>query len=91
MKKSLYLLSLFVVLSLMGSNKVNAEVNEFSEQVNGDIYGQVRVVDDVDGDGSKDLVLVPQMGKYIFILLAVKKYLDHLIGLNRLMDLLQLA
>ena len=63
MKKSLSLIALFVGLSLIGNNKVNAEVNEFSEQVNGDIYGQVRVVDDVDGDGSKDLVFGSTDGK----------------------------
>lgn len=63
MKKRLSLIALFVCLSLMGNNKVNAEVNEFSEQVNGDIYGQVRVVDDVDGDGSKDLVFGSTDGK----------------------------
>ncbi len=64
MKQHLEIIGLFLVLSIFCCNKVvNAEVNEFSQKVNGDIYGQVKVIDDVDGDGNKDLIFGATDGK----------------------------
>ena len=64
MKKHTSLLALWIGLSILCPNKkINAEVNEFSEKVNGDIYGQVKVIDDVDGDGNKDLIFGATDGK----------------------------
>ncbi len=64
MKKHISLLALLLGLSILCPNKkLNAEVNEFSEKVNGDIYGQVKVIDDVDGDGNKDLIFGATDGK----------------------------
>ena len=57
MKQHFGIICLFLGLFLFGCNKiVNAEVDEFSQKVNGDIYGQIKVIDDVDGDGDKDLI-----------------------------------
>ena len=41
----------------------NAEVEEFSAKVNGDIYGQVKIINDVDGDGKKDMIFGATDGK----------------------------
>ena len=41
----------------------SAEVDEFSAKVNGDIYGQVKVINDVDGDGKKDMIFGATDGK----------------------------
>ena len=41
----------------------SAEVDEFAAKVNGDIYGQVKVINDVDGDGQKDMIFGATDGK----------------------------
>ena len=41
----------------------SAEVEEFAAKVNGDIYGQVKIINDVDGDGRKDLIFGATDGK----------------------------
>ncbi len=57
MKRHLEISLLLLCLSIFGRfQKANAEVGEFSEKINGDIYGQVKVIDDVDGDGNKDMI-----------------------------------
>lgn len=48
--------------SFLFTNQTSA-IDEFSQKVNGDIYGQVKVIDDVDGDGSKDLIFGATDGK----------------------------
>ena len=53
----------FCLLVFGRFQKANADVNEFSEKVNGDIYGQVKVIDDVDGDGQKDLIFGASDGR----------------------------
>lgn len=64
MKRHLSLMFLLVLISLLvSSKKIKAEVNEFQGKVNGDIYGQVRVIEDVDGDGNKDLIFGATDGK----------------------------
>ncbi len=40
-----------------------AEIDEFSAKVNGDIYGQVKIINDVDGDGKKDMIFGATDGK----------------------------
>jgi hypothetical protein len=40
-----------------------AEMDEFSAKVNGDIYGQVKIINDVDGDGKKDMIFGATDGK----------------------------
>ena len=58
------LISLVAGLFLFGNvSLIKAEVDEFSAKVNGDIYGQVKVINDVDGDGSKDLIFGATDGK----------------------------
>ena len=64
MKINIKHIYLVVGLLLWGNNyKSYAEINEFSAKVNGDIYGQVRVIDDVDGDGNKDIIFGGTDGK----------------------------
>ena len=64
MKLNYKLLCLAAGLILLGNaNTLKAEVDEFAAKVNGDIYGQVRVINDVDGDGKKDLIFGATDGK----------------------------
>ena len=64
MKRQIGISILVLCFLLLGRfQKVNGEINEFSEKVNGDIYGQVKVIDDVDGDGAKDLIFGASDGK----------------------------
>ena len=55
-----FAVSLILFGSIMPSN---AEVDEFSAKVNGDIYGQVKIINDVDGDGKKDMIFGATDGK----------------------------
>ncbi len=48
---------------LCNATQSKADIDEFSVKVNGDIYGQVRVIEDVDGDGKKDLIFGATDGK----------------------------
>lgn len=49
-------LLLILVMSFVCSQSVFSQFNEFSAQVHGDIYGQPKVIDDVDGDGVRDII-----------------------------------
>lgn len=53
-------ISLILCGSIMPSR---AEIEEFSAKVNGDIYGQVKIINDVDGDGNKDMIFGATDGK----------------------------
>lgn len=64
MKIKYGLVSFVASLFLLGNfSSAKADVNEFAAKVNGDIYGQVRVIDDVDGDGNKDMIFGATDGK----------------------------
>ncbi len=56
-----------IVLLLLSQCTANAEeaapFGDFSAHIHGDIYGQVKVIDDFDGDGKKDLIFGATDGK----------------------------
>ncbi len=63
MKRSFNIVLFTICLSVLCINELKAQVNEFSAKVNGDIYNQVHVIDDVDSDGNKDMIFAATDGK----------------------------
>ncbi len=65
MRKSIkqFFAGIVVMTMFAGSSDTLKGADDFSAKVNGDIYGQIRVVGDVDGDGQKDLVFGATDGK----------------------------
>lgn len=62
-QRSEILIGVFAALSFFLCTEVKAEIAEVSAKVGGDIYGQVKVISDVDGDGIKDLIFGSTDGK----------------------------
>lgn len=56
-------LTVFWLLCLSVTASLAQSPMEFAAQVHGDIYGQVKVIDDFDGDGKKDLIFGATDGK----------------------------